>query len=195
MAELIPLQYRLKAAQKQRLSSWSLAMVVALAIGVSGIAYAFAFERRASAELVRLQGEFNSKSSLIERSRELRTARSALAARMEKIQQLMDDKVLLSLLRNISDGFSGTDALDYIEIDARGTTLPQEKQTGDGQFVVHINGITTNNTSLAELMSRLTRQSGPTMNVVLESSRRENHLDGQVMRFQIICEKADNPGT
>ncbi len=44
-------------------------------------------------------------------------------------------------------------------------------------------------------MTRLGQRTNPPINVVLESSRREALLDGQVMRFQIICEKADPRGT
>ena len=44
-------------------------------------------------------------------------------------------------------------------------------------------------------MTRLGKNSTPAMNVVLETSRREAYLDGQVMRFQIVCEKPENKGT
>lgn len=44
-------------------------------------------------------------------------------------------------------------------------------------------------------MTRLGQHTNPPINVVLEASHREPLLDGQVMRFQIVCEKTDSNGT
>lgn len=192
MAELIPLEYRLRVAQRQHLGRWLVTGFLVLALAGVSLAYAFAWERRQSAAYESLLNEYKQKSTLITRSQELRAKRQSLADRMGKIQQLMDDKTLLALLRNISMGFSENDALEYIHVDARGTSKPNatEGQT----YIVRLNGITTNSSTLAELMTRLSKQTVPPMNVQLEMSRRENMLDGQVMKFQIICEKPDNKG-
>ena len=110
---------------------------------------------------------------------------------MQKIQKLMDDKTLLSLLHNISDGFSKKDCLQYINIDARADDKGNHNnaEPGDGHYIVHVTGITESSTTLAELMTRLGRHTDPPVNVVLQSSKREPLLDGQVVRFEILCEQ------
>ena len=195
MAELIPIEYRLRVATRKRLTAWILGCFVAtLASGVA-LAYAFAWERQRTLTYESLREEHRAKSVLIAQSQELRNKRQNLASRMQKIQQLMDDRVLLALLRNISDGFSKNDCLEYVHIDARGATRTAAGDPAGDVYTVRVSGITANSATLAELMTRLTKQSNPPMNVVLEASRRDTFLDGQVMRFQIVCEKPDNKGT
>jgi hypothetical protein len=196
MAELIPLSYRLRIATRQRLTAWIIAgAAVVLLLGAT-LAYAFAWERQRTTECEALWIDHQGKSVLIAQSEALRAKREILAARMQKIQQLMDDRLLLALVRNISDGFSANDCLEYIQVDARGTTRTgtTDSTAGDA-YSVRISGITTNSSTLAELMTRLTQRSNPPMNVVLQSSHRDTLLDGQVMRFQIVCEKPDTKGT
>ena len=196
MAELIPLQYRLRLATRKRLTACIIASAAAVLVSGASLAYAFAWERQRSAAYETLHEEHRGKSLLISQSEALRAKRENLASRMQKIQQLMDDRLLLSLLRNISDGFSSNDCLEYIQIDARGISRPdQPDKDGSDAYCVRISGVTANSSTLAELMTRLTQRSNPPMNVVLQSSRRDTVLDGQVMRFQITCEKPDNKGT
>jgi len=190
MAELIPLDYRLRVAQRQHIGRWLVACFGVLVIAGGSLAYAFARERAQSAQYESLLREYQQKSVLITRSQELRAKRQSLADRMNKIQTLMDDKTLLALLRNISSGFSESDSLEYIQVDARGTT---KHGASDGStYVVRLTGITANSTTLADLMTRLSKQQTPAVSVQLEMSRRETFLDGQVMRFQIVCEKPEN---
>jgi hypothetical protein len=209
MAELIPIEYRLKTAQKQHLEKWMLIGVVTVGVSLASLTYTYMWGRQRSAERDILAAEFQAKSSTISQSQQLLQTRQELAKRMQKVEQLMDDKMLLSLLKNISDGFASTDCLEYISVDARGKppepvkdkegNLVKDTQPVEDRYAVRITGITANNATLSDLVTRLSRQSTPPMNVVLESSRRENLLDGQVMRFQILCEKpgisAGNKGT
>ena len=85
--------------------------------------------------------------------------------------------------------FAASDCLEYVHIDARGGNAGEE-----GKFLVRITGITNNSTTLAELMTRLSKGKEPAVNVTLEMSRREPYLDGQVMRFQITCERGTKKG-
>jgi hypothetical protein len=133
---------------------------------------------------------------MITQSDQLRARRQDLADKMQRIQELMDDKMLLSLLRNISGGFSGNDCLEYVSVNAHAIKNPAENKDGDANlYTVRIHGITKDSASLAELMTRLGQQSSPAMNVVLESSHRRSVVDGQVMSFEILCEKPSNKGT
>jgi hypothetical protein len=196
MAELIPIEYRLRAAQSRLASQWLRRGILVAIASAAALTYTFGWYRNQNAGHEKFAVEFKAKSALIVRSQELRSRRQDLANRMEKIQELMDDKVLLSLLKNVSDGFSGKDCLEFISIDARvqDPAPAADKPLPDPHYVVRITGITQTSGTLAELMTRLGQNSKPPINVVLESSHREPLLDGQVMRFQIVCDKADLKG-
>lgn len=197
MAELIPPEYRLRNAQRQHLSRWVVIAAVTLVVCGGAIVSSVAWEKARERETALLAAEFRDKSTLITRSQELRSKRQDLANRMEKIQELRDDKVLLALLRSIADSFSADDCLETVKIDAHGARPDGTPPAGDAddRYAVHLSGITTNSTTLAALMTRLTRQDSPAINVVLENSHRDKLLDGQVMRFQILCEKPSGQGT
>jgi Tfp pilus assembly protein PilN len=197
MAELIPIEYRLRAAQRELASQWLRRGVLVAIAAAACLIYTFGWFRQRSTEHDKLAAEFKEKSTLITRSDELRSRRQNLANRMQKIQELMDDKVLLSLLKNISEGFSGKDCLEFVSIDARAQDAAPapDKPAPDPHYVVRITGITQSSGTLAELMTRLGQRGNPPINVVLESSHREPLLDGQVMRFQIVCDKPDPKGT
>src|SRR5688500_18327652 len=111
MAELIPIEYRLKTAQKQHLSKWMLIGVVTAGVSLASLTYTYMWGRQQRAERDSLAAEFQAKSSTISQSQQLLQTRQELAKRMQKVEQLMDDKMLLSLLKNISEGFASTDCL------------------------------------------------------------------------------------
>lgn len=195
MAELIPPEYRLRTAQKQHLEKWVMAGVVVLGLAAAGFGYTLAWEHKQQAAHKELAAQYLDKSALITRSQELRAKRQELANRMEKIQELRDDKVLLSLLGSIADSFSDQDCLETVKIDAHGVKADGGPATADDSYAVHLSGITASSASLADLMTRLTKKHTPAINVVLENSHRDKLLDGQVMRFQILCEKPGTSGT
>ena len=199
MAELIPLKYRVRVASRHRLERWIFWGILILAMCSASLLSTYAWQLRSSGELTDLRTQYKSRSALITRSQELRSKRLDLAQRMQKIQYLMDDRLLLALLNGISQGFSSGDCLEFIHIDAQSASTPANKKSpqptdASNRYRVHITGITTNSTSLAELMTRLSKTAQPRMNVTLESSKRENFLDGQVMRFQIVCEHTPGKG-
>jgi hypothetical protein len=154
------------------------------------------WERRQTAACNELAAAVQQNSMSIKKAEQLVATRQELANRMQKVEGLMEDKLLLSLLHNISEGFSSTDCLESINIDARVlVSHKKENQAAkdapppEETYMVRISGITSNNATLADLVTRLSHQAAPAMNVVLESSKREQRLEGQVMRFQILCEK------
>jgi hypothetical protein len=157
------------------------------------LAYAYSWKEKQAAAFETLSKEFQEKSVLIQQSKELRARRLDLAARMQKMQELMDDRTLLSLLRNVSDGFSSSDCLEYVSIEAHSTAPSRDgKDTGEEKYQVRINGVTANDTTHADLLNRLTEigaKANPPIMITPESLKREKCLDGQVMRFQILCEK------
>ena len=196
MAELIPSDYRLRVMQRQQITRWGMFAILAATLGLAGVGSACVWQRRCALENEALAAQYKEKSTLIVRSQDLRGRRQDLANRMQKIQKLMDDKTLLSLLSNISDGFSAKDCLDYISIDARAqkSGTPAGGDGSEGRYVVHIVGITENSRTLADLMTRLGKNTEPPINVVLQSSKRESLLDGQVMHFEITCEQPETKG-
>jgi Tfp pilus assembly protein PilN len=196
MAELIPFEYRIRTLRRQQIKRWSFAAAVVAVISLGGVGAAFMWQQRCATEYQGLAAQYKEKSALIARSEDLRSRRQDLANRMQKIQQLMDDRTLLSLLSDISNGFSTKDCLDYISIDARAQKNGSpDANDSDGHYVVHIVGITENSRTLADLMTRLGKSTQPPVNVVLQSSKRESLMDGQVMHFEITCEEPESKGS
>ncbi len=191
MAELIPFNYRLRMMRRQQIRQWATVAAIAAVVSLASVGVSYFWERKCAAENEALAAQYREKSTLITRSQELRTRRRDLATRMEKIQKLMDDTTLLSLLSNISNGFSAKDCLDYISIDARAqkNAVASGSESSDGHYIVHITGITENSRTLADLMTRLGKNTEPPVNVVLQASKREALMDGQVMHFEITCEQ------
>ena len=84
-----------------------------------------------------LDAEYKNKSVLIKQAMDLQTKRLDLAARMQKMQSLRDDKTLLSLLKSVSSGFSDTDCLQYLSIQAHPPAKsPQDKSPGGAHVPV-----------------------------------------------------------
>ncbi|HUO07365.1 MAG TPA: hypothetical protein VM008_03625 [Phycisphaerae bacterium] len=197
MAELIPFDYRIRTMRRQQIKRWSIAAAVAAVISLSGVGAVYMWQHRCVTEYQGIASQCKEKSALITRSQDLRSRRQDLANRMQKIQKLMDDRTLLSLLCDISNGFSARDSLDYINIDARAQKNDPSGNASDsdGHYIVHIVGITENSRTLADLMTRLGKSTQPPVNVVLQSSRRESYLDGQVMHFELTCEQPESKGS
>jgi hypothetical protein len=198
MAELIPIEYRIQVARGQHLQRWAFVVILTAVMAGGGLAYAFAWERGRASEFERLNSEYHAKSVLITQARELQSRRLDLAARMKKMQELMNDKVLISLLRSVSNGFSTNDLLTYLSIDAHPRQAAGAKPAEDFGYRVHVNGITASDASHAALVGRLAdigARSDPPIAINPESLRREKMFDGQVMRFQIVCVKPGSSGS
>jgi hypothetical protein len=193
MAELIPLEYRIRVTTRQRVRVWLFASGLAVALAGLALSYSGMAEHRTAVALSELENQTEARSMLIAKAEEVKAKRAAVADRMEKIQQLMDDHVLLGLLQQMSAGFSGNDCLEYIHIDAR----PTPPATKDGtpatdvapNYIVRLTGATSNTQTLAELMTRLSTPAQMPVSVMLDKSFRDTLLDGQAVKFQITCEK------
>ena len=190
MAELVPKRYRLRMAQKELLAQWYVAGILTAVLAVGAIVYTCTWHHQQSKTYASLQANYQQKSSMIMRSQDLRARRQDLASRMLQVQQLMDDKTFVTLLRNISESFDTSDTLDSVSIETLG-----DKSSNRDAYVVNVHGITANSTTLAQLMTRITHRSSDTMNVVLQSTSREASLEMHPMRFHIRCENAAAKGT
>src|SRR6476660_3448080 len=120
MAELIPIHYRLRAAQKHHLHRWYIAGGITAAVALASVTHAFMWQLQQTAAEKELVAQVQQHSSALVKSQQIVASRQELANRMQKVESLMDDKMLLSLLKNISEGFASSDCLEYISIDARG---------------------------------------------------------------------------
>lgn len=197
MAELIPLTYRLRVASRRRIERWIL--VGLLATGVCATIYlsCLSVNLRARAVQAALSTEHASKLPVLNRANEFCARRAIIAERMATIQHLRDDKTLLAALTEISNGISTDfDHLDYIHIhnsvESSEAEKDKDKAAAPGT-VAKITGITDNSTTMGELMTRLGQQNPSPMGVVLDSSRSETLLDGQIMRFQLTCQRTLSP--
>jgi hypothetical protein len=193
MAELIPLQYRFFVLRRRQFRRWSAILTGVAVLAGSSLLFAFGWQQKRSSEYNGLSEEYRSKSVLITQARELQARRLDLAARMQKMEHLMDDTLLISMLRNVSSSFSGNDLLSYISIDAHGDQSASAKASSDDyRYFVHITGVTANDTTHADFINRLSEAGAkgePRLTVTPESLRREKFFDGQVMRFQVVGEK------
>ena len=192
MAEFIPLDYRMNIATRQRLGRWMVISTLVLACCVAALSSAYALERRSAAELQELKDQVQSRASLVSRSQMLQAKRQELADRMTKIQRLMNDRLLVSMLKDFAQGITANDRLEFIKIDLAPLTKPPESNK-EPPVLARISGITSNSGTLAELMTRLTKQSNQQVEFRLQHSQRTAFLDGQVMRFELVCSKPQTP--
>ena len=188
MAELIPLEYRIRVARRQRIRRWGFVLGLTVAAAGAGLFQSFMWKRDQAAEYARLERQYRDSAVLIKQYNDLHAQRNDLAARMKKMEDLRDDKVLLSLLNNISTGFSDDDCLEYVLVDAH----PPDKKAEDARYLVRIRGVTANDTTHSRLLERLTdigKKSQPPMVVPLGEKHLTNLFDGEVTSFDITCEQ------
>ncbi len=122
MAELIPIDYRIRSAIKLRIRRWVLAGGLTLSLAALSISSALLAEHQTAKVADDRENTYHNRSALVAKSDELKAKRihQRLLERMQKIQQLQDDRVLVALLQQVSNGFSSNDCLEYLHIDARG---------------------------------------------------------------------------
>jgi hypothetical protein len=190
MAELIPLEYRVRMARRRHVRHWAGIVAAVAVLSGASLTYAYLWQRQHAQAFADASAQYRAKAALLEQAKDLRGRRQDLAAKMQKMQELREDAVVLSLLRNVSGAFTAADALESITIDAR----PGQGRTGAGgqKYTVQLTGITATDGTHADLLSRLTAigaAADPPLAVTPESLRREPLFDGQVMRFVISGEK------
>jgi hypothetical protein len=197
MAELIPFEYRVRITRQRYVRRWTLATVVAaIAAGVA-LANVYAWQQRQVQEYARLDREYKDKSVLIKQAMELQGKRLDLAARMQKMQSLRDDKTLLSLLKSVSAQFTEKDSLQYLNILAHANQRNSPARTDGGGYSVQLVGVTSDYTSHANLLDRLTdagHKSEPPLNLPPGSTRIEKVFEGEVVHFEIVGEAPKTKG-
>jgi Tfp pilus assembly protein PilN len=190
MAELIPLDYRIALASRARVGFWSLIGVGMIAIMGALVGVSYTQTRAAAQATEQVAAEVHDRSTLILESQKLKAKREALASRMRKIQSLMDDRVLLALLRNSATSFSSTEVLQSIHVHAR--DIDNKDQNADpNKYSLTIRGLTASPATLAELMTRLGKDEVPPVTVALQSSRLLQVAAGKLQSFQITCDRAN----
>jgi hypothetical protein len=184
MAELIPVQYRIRAAQKTVLTRWALAGTAAIAAAAIGIFCAWNWQHQQVKAVDDLTNDFRQKSPILVRAKEIKNNYDQLAQRLENMDGLRDDTTLIALLNHISAARNEYNCFETLQIDAR-KSASGEKDS----YFVRIVGVASDPKELAGLMDRLSKDSNPKINVILETTKREQFLDETVLRFHILCER------
>jgi len=198
MAELIPMEYRIQVARHRHIRRWIVATCLAGIVAAAGLANAYAWQQRQAQEFAVLEKEYKNKSGLIKQATDLQAKRLDLAARMQKMQSLRDDKTLLSLLKSVAGEFTDKDSLQYINITAHGNAKGAPAKAPDGNdYAVRLVGITTDYTTHANLLDRLTdagHKSEPPLSLPPDSTRIEKVQEGEVVHFEIVGEAPKSKG-
>jgi hypothetical protein len=193
VAELIPLEYRIRVARGRLVSRWITVLIVMFAVAGAALLSTQMWKRKQTAECARLELQYRDSAVLIKQYNDLRAKREDLLQRMERMEGLRNDKVLLSLLNSVSSCFSEYDCLEYVCIDAH----PTDRKTGDPKnaaprYSVRLRGITVDDTSHSHLLERLTavgKKSDIPVAVPLGEKRLSPMLDGSVTSFDITCDQ------
>lgn len=188
MAELIPMEYRIRIARGQLISRWTTTVIVIAAIAAAGVIHTYLWKRKQTNEYTSLQQQYREDAVLIQRYSDLHARRADLAARMMKMEDLQTDKTLLAILNNVAGGFSDADCLEYVRIDAH----PMDKKPQEARYSVRLRGITANDTTHSTFLERLTdigRKAQPSLVVPLGEKHVTPLLDGEVTSFDITCEQ------
>jgi hypothetical protein len=198
MAELIPLEYRIRVARGRLISRWIMVFVVTVAASGATLLSTYIWKRQKAAECARLEQQYRDSAVLLKQYNDLRTKRDDLALRMRRMEDLRTDKVLVSLLNSVSSCFSEADCLDYVCVDAR---LPERKsadsRTPEPKYSVRIRGITVDDTTHSRLLERLTaigKKSEPPITVPLGEKHLVQMFDGAVTSFDITCDQPQAKG-
>jgi hypothetical protein len=188
MAELIPVQYRIRAAQKTILSRWVFFGAVMLAAAGVGIFCAWNWQRQQAQVVEGLQNEYKSKSPIMIWAKEVKGNYDDLLKRLSNIDGLRDDSTLLSLVNHISAAAGEYDSFETMQIDAR------KGPGGEKGYFVRVIGVTKDSASIGELVERMGKDCYPKINVSVEVGKTEKYLDGEVYRFHILCEPEKTQG-
>ena len=189
MAEFIPLEYRIAAAQRTVVRRWAVVLLLTAGVAGAGFSYAASWQHRQAAAYEQLNNEYTTKASVKVQARQLIERREAVARRMAKIQEVQDDVKLLSLLQSIAREFSDNDMLEDISLEAHGKA--GDERNPPASFFVRVNGVTRSDETLAALLDRLSKagvKSTPAMAVKPGSNSMGDVLDGKAIRFQATFE-------
>jgi len=190
MAELIPMEYRVAAAQKRAVRRWGVVAGVAALVAASGLSYAAAWQRQQFLAFERVNNDYKLKSAVKLEARQLVDRREAMAKRMAKIQDVQDDQYMMAILRNIAQEFSENDILENIVLEVHGKS--GDERLPAGSFSVRVNGMTRSDETHSALIDRLSKvgqKSTPAMAVKPGSVVESDLLAGKAVRFQLTFEQ------
>jgi hypothetical protein len=194
MAELIPLEYRIRKARATLISRWIVVSVVTTVAAGTALFSVYLWRHQQAVEFAGLERQYRDQAVQIKQYNDLKARRDDLAARMRYMDDLRSDTILLSLLNNVSSCFSSADSLNYVCVDAH----PPERRPGDPndaappKYSIRISGITVDDTSHSHLLERLTatgKKSDPPIKVPLGEKHLMQMLDGAVTSFDITCDQ------
>jgi len=187
MAELIPLEYRVTIARKILIRRWIIAGVLTALTAFGGLTYTYMWKRQQTKAYTEMQRQYDKTTALLQLAKHMQEQRTELAAKMARIENLQHDTLLLQLLRGVSGGFSDSDCLKFIRIDAH---LPSARPD-DVKFQVQLRGYTVDDTTHANFLDRLTdigRKSTPPIKVNLGEKHRMPMVDSIVTAFDLTCD-------
>jgi len=190
MAELIPMEYRVAAAQKSAVRRWGVIAGVAALVAATGLSYAAAWQRQQFLAFDRVNNDYKLKSAVKFQARQLVDRRDAMARRMAKIQDIQDDQYMMALIRNIAKEFSENDILENLFVEVHGKS--GDERLPAGSFSVRVNGMTKSDETHAALLDRLSKvgqTSTPAMAVKPGSALQFDLLAGKAVRFQVTFEQ------
>ncbi len=189
MAELIPLEYRIGVAQRALIRRWGFVLGMTALVAAVSFGSAYNWQRTQLAEYNRINQDYNLKSVKKLDARQLIDRRAELAKKMATVQDLSQDELLPSLVRNISSQFTDNEMLDSLAVQAHARPGADK---ASGKYFARINGVTVNDSTRADLVDRLTKagkQAVPAMSVSEESASVAKIMDGEAVRFQIACDE------
>jgi hypothetical protein len=193
MAELIPLDYRIRVARTRLISLWCTALIVTVAVAAAALLSTYVWKREAAIQYAKSEQEYRDRAVIIKQYADLRAKRDELAQRMRRLEELRTDRVLVSLLNNVSTCFSETDCLEYVCIDAHSPERKSaDSRTLESRYSVRIRGITIDDSSHSRLLERLTaagKKSEPPITVPLGEKHLLQMFDGVVTSFDITCDQ------
>ena len=190
MAELIPMEYRIAAAQKRAVRRWGVVVGVAALVAATGLSYAAAWQRRQFQAFDRVASDYKLKSAVKVEARQLVDRRDAVAKRMAKIQDVQEDQYMMALIRNIAHEFSENDLLVNISLEVHGKS--GDERLPVGSFSVRVNGITKSDETHAALLDRLSKvgqAATPAMAVKPGSAVQADLLNSKAVNFQVTFEQ------
>ncbi len=186
MAELIPMEYRIATAQSECVRRWGFVAALAAVLAVAGLVTVYGEQRKHRIAYEQVSTNYASRSMIKTEAFKLIEHRQDLARRMAKIQEVQDDRKLLSLLSGVTQQFSDNDVLEDIAIEVHGRG--GEERNPPGSFTVRAGAVTRNYDSWNELIDRLNKASAtnnPQMAIKPGSANDSRMLEGQVVRFQV----------
>jgi hypothetical protein len=189
MAELIPIEYRIEVARQALVKRWIFAGALVTVAAAAALVGAYAWQREKARIFEAQNQEYQKKLELVKQAQEIQHQRETLAARMQKLQALRDDNVVLSLLKSVTDSVSDSDCLSYLQINANLKDAAQVKNAA-ASYRVRLEGITNNDSTHSKLLERLTetgKKADPPVEVPLGEREQRKVMQTEVTYFDITC--------